>query len=69
MKPVLSANVSTDLKEQIARRAADIAMEEKQADYWSEYKAKGQHDHSKQIKLLEQELIDMQSTFDEMSSR
>ncbi len=35
-------------------------------DKWLEYKNKGQHEHAKQIKILEQELEDMQYSFDDM---
>jgi hypothetical protein len=58
---------TSDLKEQIARKEAEIVKEKKQVDYWKQYEVKGQHEHSKQIKLLQQELVDMESTFEEMS--
>jgi len=57
-----------DLKAQIARKESEIIIEEKQVDYWKQYQVRGQVDHSKQILLLEQELVDMQNTFDEMAS-
>ena len=56
-----------DLKEQIARKESDIVIEQQQRMYWHEYKDKGKDDQSLQIKLLEQELVDMQSSFDEMA--
>lgn len=54
------------LKEQIARKEAQIIQEEKQVEYWQEYEEHGRHEHLKQIKLLEQELIDMETSFTEM---
>jgi hypothetical protein len=44
-------------------------IEQKQVEYWKQYQSKGRVDHRKQIMLLEQELIDMQSTFDEMACK
>ena len=42
-------------------------MEQRQVEYWQEYKDRGQHDHKTQLHLLEKELEDMQTSFDEMS--
>ena len=44
-----------------------IVKEKRQVQYWTEYKNKGQHDHKTQIMLLERELVDMQTSYDEMS--
>ena len=59
--------ILTDLKEQIARTQTEIVKEQRQASYWNEYKNRGQQDHKKQIRLLEEELVDMQRSFDEMA--
>ncbi len=56
-----------DLKEQIALKEADIVNEQRQVAYWKEYSERGSSEHAKQIKLLEQELIDMQNSHDEMA--
>ena len=58
-----------DLKAQIARTQSEIVREQRQVAYWTEYKDKGQHEHKKQIMLLEQELVDMQRSFDEMAGK
>ena len=42
-------------------------LEEKQVEYWNEYKDRGQFEHQKQIKLMQQELVDMETSFKEMS--
>ncbi len=41
--------------------------EQRQVAYWKEYSERGSSEHAKQIKLLEQELIDMQNSHDEMA--
>ncbi len=56
-----------EIKNAIALKEAEILMEEKQVQYWQEYRSTGQLDHSKQIKLLQQELVDMELTFNEIS--
>ena len=56
-----------DLKEQIARTESHMIKENRQVTYWNEYKDVGCHDHRKQIDLLERELADMQTSYDEMA--
>jgi len=36
--------------------------------YWKQFSEKGQHDNDKTIRLLEQELVDMEASFTEISS-
>ena len=55
------------MKEQIARKEAEITREKKEVAYWHQYKDRGCHSHGKQIKLLQDELVDMQKSFDEMA--
>ncbi|XP_038058941.1 coiled-coil domain-containing protein 83-like [Patiria miniata] len=57
-----------DLKRQIAQRAVELEKELVMVAKWKEYKDKGQHEHAKHIKILEQELLDMQVSFDEMKA-
>ncbi|XP_022094811.1 coiled-coil domain-containing protein 83-like [Acanthaster planci] len=57
-----------DLKGEIAQRAAELEEELVTVAKWQEYRNKGQHEHAKHIKLLEQELLDMQVSFDEMKA-
>lgn len=57
------------MKEQIARTEAEIVKEQRQVQYWNEYKEKGQFHHKKQIELLDHELIDMQNSYDEMAGK
>ena len=55
------------LKEKIARTQTTIETEVKTLEYWHGYKEDGKDKHQKQIHLLEQELIDMQKNFDEIT--
>ncbi|XP_070568528.1 coiled-coil domain-containing protein 83-like [Ptychodera flava] len=53
-----------------AIQAMDKKLEDtaKEVTKWEEYRNSGQHKHATQIKILEQELVDMQSSFDEMKA-
>ena len=53
----------------MAHRESEIIQEERDVTYWHEYKEKGQHEHQKQIALLQQELIDMETSFTEMTGQ
>ncbi|XP_077864297.1 coiled-coil domain-containing protein 83-like [Saccoglossus kowalevskii] len=57
------------LKEDIV--VAEIKVEDtsKEVVIWEDYKNTGQHRHAKVIKILEQELVDMQNSFDEMKGK
>ena len=57
------------MKLKIAKIEADIVREEKEVGYWIDYRDRGASEHVKQIKLLEQELEDMQISHDEMASK
>ncbi|XP_019644885.1 PREDICTED: coiled-coil domain-containing protein 83-like [Branchiostoma belcheri] len=57
-----------DLKTEIEEREKELADQTKVVEYWRKYRDEGQHEHAKQIRLLEQELQDMQVNFDEMAS-
>ena len=59
----------SDLKEQIARKEAEIVTRHREHTYWEEYKEKGQNDHRLQIELLKRELVDMQQSFDDMAGK
>lgn len=54
------------MKKRIAETEAEIAKMQKQVDYWTKYKDKGQHEHSTLIRTLEQEVDDMNTSFNEM---
>lgn len=45
----------------------EIAKVDKQVDYWVNYREKGQFDHTKQIQVLQQDINDMEMSFNEMS--
>lgn len=56
----------TELKREIAETESEIAKQTKQVNYWTKYKDSGQHDHALQVKTLEQEVDDMNTSFNEM---
>ena len=58
-----------DIKEQIARTESHIIKESRQVNYWTEYKDVGRLEHRKQIDLLEKELEDMQTSYNEMAGK
>jgi hypothetical protein len=53
----------------IANVEKEIDTEQKNLDYWKDYKDKGQHDHKKEVYLLSKELEDMENSFKEMIGR
>lgn len=57
-----------DLKSQIARKMVEIEEVQRDVDTWKLYREVGSHTHNTHIRLLEQELADMQNSFDEMSA-
>jgi len=58
-----------DLKSQIARKMVEIDEVQRQVDTWTQFRDVGSHMQDTQIKILEQELKDMQNSFDEMSGK
>ena len=46
----------------------EIDEVQRQVDTWNQFRDVGSHMHEMQIRILEQELKDMQNSFDEMSS-
>ena len=59
----------TGIKLEIKKKEKEIEDEKATVAKWQAYKDIGCHEHAKHIKLLEEELIDMQSSFDEMKSK
>ncbi|XP_076466122.1 coiled-coil domain-containing protein 83-like [Babylonia areolata] len=57
-----------ELKSQIARKMVDMEEVQKDVDKWREFRDVGSHLQQTQITVLEQELRDMQTSFDEMST-
>ena len=58
-----------DLKSQIDRKMVEIDEVQRQVDTWTQFRDVGSHMQDTQIKILEQELKDMQNSFDEMSGK
>ena len=59
-------SLDPDLKKLIVEKEVELEQALVTVEKWLEYKNKGQHEHAKQIKILEQELEDMQYSFDDM---
>ncbi|KAK7107638.1 coiled-coil domain-containing protein 83-like [Littorina saxatilis] len=57
-----------ELKSQIARKVVEIEEVQREVDTWDQFRDVGSHLHQTQIRILEQELRDMQLSFDEMST-
>lgn len=57
-----------ELKSQIARKMVEIEEVQRDVDTWKLYRDVGSQTHHTHIRLLEQELADMQNSFDEMSA-
>jgi hypothetical protein len=58
--------LTTELKRVIAETESEIAKQSKQVEYWTRYKDSGQHDHATLVRTLEQEVDDMNTSFNEM---
>jgi len=58
----------TELEDQLVSTDEQICREDNQLSYWKQFCEKGQHDNDKTIHLLEQELVDMEASFTEISS-
>jgi len=60
--------LTAELEERLVSTDEQITKEDSQLSYWKEFCDKGQHDNDKTIRLLEQELVDMEASFTEISS-
>lgn len=56
------------LKRRIAMKEVEIEKEAKQVAWWNAFRDQGQHTQQMQIKLLEQEIRDMEGSFVDMAS-
>jgi len=57
-----------DLEQQLANIGEQISKEDSALSYWKQFRDVGQHDNDKTIRLLEQELVDMEASFTDISS-
>ncbi|XP_064617817.1 coiled-coil domain-containing protein 83-like [Liolophura sinensis] len=57
-----------EIEAEIQLKEKEIDAVEKQVEYWSDYRDRGQNDQQKHITLLQQELADLQSSFELMAS-
>jgi len=57
-----------DLEQQLANIGEQISKEDSELSYWKQFRDMGQHDNDKTIRLLEQELVDMEASFTDISS-
>lgn len=62
----ISLHLISAIKMKIANVEKEIDTEQKNLDYWKDYKDKGQHDHKKEVYILTKELEDMENSFNEM---
>jgi len=60
--------MSVDLEQQLASIGEEISRADSELSYWKQFRDVGQHDNDKTIHLLEQELVDMEASFTEISS-
>jgi len=60
--------MTAELEEQLIHAGDQITTEDSHLSYWKQFCDKGQHDNDKTIRLLEQELVDMEASFTEISS-
>jgi len=61
--------MSAELKQQLVNTDEQVTREDSNLMYWKQFRDKGQHENDKTIHLLEQELVDMEASFTEISSR
>ena len=61
--------VLTVLKGEIARKEVTREKVQSEVQYWLDYKEKDHLDYETQIRILQQELADMQNTFDVMAGQ
>ena len=66
MEILILYHFNLEMKDKINTLETDIVQFTGEVAYWTEYRERGGDEHKTQIKLLEQELVDMQASFDEM---
>lgn len=59
----------TELNSTLEEKDNEIALQRRLVEYWKDYRDRGQHDHGKQICLLEESIKDLQETFETMSGQ
>lgn len=59
----------SDLKSQIARKMVEIEEMQQEVNVWLAYRDAGRHVHDTEIRILEQELRDLQTSYEDMSSK
>ncbi|PVD28627.1 hypothetical protein C0Q70_11221 [Pomacea canaliculata] len=57
-----------DLKSQIARKMVEIEEMQQEVNVWLAYRDAGRHVHDTEIRILEQELRDLQTSYEDMST-
>lgn len=62
-------HLTTELNDSLVEKDQEIALQRRQVEYWKDYRDRGQHDHGKQICLLEESITDLQETFETMSGQ
>jgi len=60
--------MAAELEGQVANTDQQISKHDSELTYWKQFCDKGQYDNDKTIQLLDQELIDMDASFTEISS-
>lgn len=60
--------MAVELEEKLVMTDEEINRQDSQLVYWLQVRDKGLHENDKTIHLLEQELIDMEASFTEISS-
>lgn len=65
---LLMTLMTADLEEKLVETDDQISRQDSQLAYWKQFRDKGLHENDKTIHLLEQELIDMEASFTEISS-
>lgn len=62
-----NAQTLEELNGSLVEKDQEIALQRRLVEYWKDYRDRGQHDHDKQIRLLEESVTDLQETFETMS--
>jgi len=60
--------LTAELEEQLVSVGEEVTRKDSQLSYWKQFRDRGQHENDKTIHLLEQELVDMEASFTEISS-
>jgi hypothetical protein len=61
-------NALIELQEQLIKKDEEILVQKNQIAYWEEYRDRGQFEHEKTIRLLQQEITDMEESFREITA-